>query len=618
MKTFLFLSTAFYLTCLFSEEVPIIELDPMVIRPDRLGNALFENIEEPSTAVFDFQPSVWLNQIAGLSGRNELIVRGAEPNFTKIYVEGIEVNDPTDPTGNGFEFTRFGNGLVGAVTLLTGPYSAQHGSDAMGGTLSLTFDSSSNLHSNFRSDYQLGNGGYESRTIKAGIPHKNLSFSAGWNDQIENELYPDTSFESETYFVKVSVDTARIGDFTWSAWENHTEKIALPDDSGGPLYAVLKEMDRKEFDSMGISLIHRKSFGAKLYLESKLAYYLSESDLDSAAIAPGPRSPFGVPANNFDNKYKKRQIESFIRHSFASANGLDVVLGFSHTKETGESKGVIYFPFGNIPSNYEEERSTSSGFFETEVAFEKHSIQFAQRVDKASGFSAQWTPSIQWSFNPNHAGYSLKARYSEGFKVPGMFALFNPIVGNPELLPEKVRSWELNWSDQFLDDALEFRANLFYQKYRNLIDMSETEQRLINLSKVNSKGLEVIAAGKLAENLVLETSFTHLDIETGEEGEVLRNRPENIWNSRLTYHSTEGYRIYLQYNYTGSRWDSSIPTGNRQMDSYANLNFGFDFSFREQFHFKLLLSNILNDKDERHIGYADPGMGYRISGSVSF
>ncbi|HEU0134710.1 MAG TPA: TonB-dependent receptor plug domain-containing protein, partial [Allosphingosinicella sp.] len=51
----------------------------------------------------------------GAGGRSFLSIRGGEPNFTLVLLDGIKLNDPTNSRGGGFDFFAIDPALVERV-----------------------------------------------------------------------------------------------------------------------------------------------------------------------------------------------------------------------------------------------------------------------------------------------------------------------------------------------------------------------------------------------------------------------------------------------------------------------------------------------------------------------
>src|SRR5690606_4333273 len=80
---------------------------------------------------------VHVAQPTGPGGVTSVFVRGGEPNFTVVLIDGVRVNDPMSTRGGSFDFTTLAAGEISRLELVRGPQSAVHGSDAIGGVINV-------------------------------------------------------------------------------------------------------------------------------------------------------------------------------------------------------------------------------------------------------------------------------------------------------------------------------------------------------------------------------------------------------------------------------------------------------------------------------------------------
>src|SRR4051812_40749149 len=95
----------------------------------------------------------------GIGGRSFLSIRGGEPNFTLILLDGIRLNDPTNSRGGGFDFFLIDPALVERIDVVRGAASAVHGSDALSGIVNISLLGATRGASGASLRAQAGTGG---------------------------------------------------------------------------------------------------------------------------------------------------------------------------------------------------------------------------------------------------------------------------------------------------------------------------------------------------------------------------------------------------------------------------------------------------------------------------
>jgi outer membrane receptor protein involved in Fe transport len=81
--------------------------------------------------------------------------------------------------------------------------------------------------------------------------------------------------------------------------------------------------------------------------------------------------------------------------------------------------------------------------------------------------------------------------YGEGFKLPSFYAVGNPLVGNPTLRTETSRGWELGLRTKSNDGKLRAQLSYFDLRLRNLITFDSNAFRIVNQSRLISRGVEL-------------------------------------------------------------------------------------------------------------------------------
>ena len=112
---------------------------------------------------------VHIDQVGGRGGTGSLYLRGADPNYTLVLVDGVRVNDPTNARGGSFDFSTFDVADIERVEIARGPYSAVYGGDALAGVVNIV-----TRHAPAREDAALAldamGGGYDVARNRAATP----------------------------------------------------------------------------------------------------------------------------------------------------------------------------------------------------------------------------------------------------------------------------------------------------------------------------------------------------------------------------------------------------------------------------------------------------------------
>ena len=83
-------------------------------------------------------PGVHIDQAGARGGISSVYVRGSDPNFTVVLIDGVKVNDPTNSRGGSFDFSTLSTDNIERIEIVRGPLSAVYGSGALSGVINIT------------------------------------------------------------------------------------------------------------------------------------------------------------------------------------------------------------------------------------------------------------------------------------------------------------------------------------------------------------------------------------------------------------------------------------------------------------------------------------------------
>ena len=81
-------------------------------------------------------PGLNIVQTGGPGGLTSIFMRGTNANHTKVFIDGIDVSDPSNPA-RVFDFGQLLTAGIERIEVLRGPQSGLYGADALGGVISI-------------------------------------------------------------------------------------------------------------------------------------------------------------------------------------------------------------------------------------------------------------------------------------------------------------------------------------------------------------------------------------------------------------------------------------------------------------------------------------------------
>ena len=179
---------------------------------------------------------------------------------------------------------------------------------------------------------------------------------------------------------------------------------------------------------------------------------------------------------------------------------MTLAYGVDWLREEGTSDGSLDFGGGFVlPTSFELTRTTWAPFAEVRLETKFGlSTQLGVRVDDPDGASSVTSPRVRVAYEfAGESGFTVAAAWGKAFKLPSFYALGHPLVGNPDLVPERGESYELELSQEILDGAGRLSATWFDGEFRNAIDFDPgPPPMLVNRNRVDTEGFEL--AGRVA------------------------------------------------------------------------------------------------------------------------
>jgi vitamin B12 transporter len=559
---------------------------------------------------------VHVDQVGGRGGTGSVYVRGADPNYTLVLVDGVRVNDPTNARGGSFDLSALDIADVERVEIARGPYSAVYGGDALAGVINIV-----TRHKPAPKGYasiDAAGGAYDTReiSVSTGAPVQTGGWNMGFSDTHEGEQVRGNEFSSRRVSGSFDTELGSATTLSFSGRYSETEREGFPDDSGGYEFAAIRDVEKREADEgvFGLGATHR---AGNATFALTLGYLDRDDHIDSPGIAPGIRDPFGVPPSIVDSTLNRFTATLTGTQKFSDL--VTLVYGAEWQREEGTSDGSLDFGGGFVlPTSFELTRTSWAPF--AEVRLDSNfglSTQMGVRVDHSEGYSSVTSPRVRVAYEFADSGFTVAGAWGKAFKLPSLYALGHPLVGNPDLVPERGESHEIELSQELLDGAARWSATYFDGEFRNAVDFdSGPPPMLVNRNRVDSHGFELAGQLGVGEQWMLDASVTNAKSRIApfgnEGGGELRNRPE--WRAGLGAHWAPSTMLKFSAaaTYVGSSFDSSIATGDVDLPAYTRVDVSAVWQVSPRFETYLAIDNLTDQQYEQFVGFEARGIAPRL------
>ena len=535
-------------------------------------------------------------------------MRGADPNYTLVLVDGVRVNDPTNSRGGSFDWSTLDIADVERVEIARGPYSAIYGGDAMAGVINIVTRPGAIAPSKVSVDAMAGAYDTSEVALNAQGALNNGSWRVGASDTNEGEQIRGNSFDAQRVSATLNTQIGEATTLAVSGRYSESDRSGFPDDSGGYEFAVLRDTEHREAKEtvLGAGLTHE--IGEANFALS-LGYFDRDDQIDSPGVAPGVRDPFGVPPSDTDSNFTRYSATLSGTQRFSQS--ISLAYGVDWQREEGSSDGSLDFGGGFLmPTNFELTRTTWAPFAELKIDSSFGlSTQAGVRVDHADDQNSVTSPRLRVAYQLADTGFTFAGSWGKAFKMPSFYSLAHPLVGNPDLLPERGESHEFELTQRLLDGQAHWSATWFQSKFKNAIDFDAgPPPMLVNRNRVDSHGVELSGALSLGSQWMFDGSVTNAKSRIESTGGELRNRPE--WRAALGLHwlPTAALNFSAAATYVGSSLDSSIATGDVRLSSYTRIDVSAVWQLSDRVQTYIAVDNLTDEHYEQFVGFETRGI----------
>jgi vitamin B12 transporter len=477
------------------------------------------------------------------SGQNPtLSIRGGRNRQVLILIDGVRASDPSR-IDNDFDINSLNLEMIESIEVVKGAASALYGSSAAAGVVNITTKKASESISVF--------------------------IKKTWGtEQAANE--PLNSVNAGNHNISLTGTAAGIG-FLASYAERYSDGLSAVKD-GTP--------DAFNLTNLNVGF----SGKIKEAVKWQLKWNSDEvsSDLDS-----------GYPIEDADYKYGTSLNRYSLNTSYAYENGsLNLNAGFQQNDREYESPFTYGYESDNLNVDLYNKYIFNNKFYtilglqyqnsEMEAAYDTSVSQSDVYINTvyldSSGFN--FNVGLRYNHHDNYGGnfiYSINpsfnidlnekrklkllTSYSKAFISPGLYQLFDPVYGNPDLKPEENKSFEFGFEIHSEKNGLSL---LYFNRSENptLIFDNANSKYGNSSKKIVYEGLEMGYEVNVRETMDIRLNYLYTDSTTGD----LRMISKHSFNGVMDFTLSQKTNLNIIGQYYGKRIANDKVT---DLDAYG-------------------------------------------------
>ena len=536
-----------------------------------------------ATDVLSLVPGISVARNGTFGGTSALRIRGASPDKTLVLIDGIPLNDPSDPNGS-YDFSSLQIDDIERIEVLSGPQSSLWGSDAIGGVVSLT----SRELDGWRAMAEGGSFSTFHGSAAAGISDETralgVSLSGYRSDGISKADKRDGATEKdgfETITASVNGRLAVTGVLTLDGRVRYTDTDTEIDGFPFPSFLLGDTPDRYKSETWS-------GFArARVTPEGGISHEVSVSAYD-------------IDRENISSFPARYRADSQTWRWLARYGSLDTTWSFALGLEREEAGA-------DLDGRADVDAGATAGFG---VARFRPSDRFAAtaslRHDDTDDYGGRTTGrlSLAGQIVP---GLTLTASGGTGFKAPTISQIVCDFCFAPPvpLKAEKAEGYDLRLGWRSPDGRFNAAATAYKLSVKDQI--AYVASRYINIARTRSQGLELEADAALTEAVRVKASYAFTEAEDRSTGLDLLRVPERSGAISLLYDDGK-WDGALTMRGESSQADTARDGFSRiRRDGFAVVDVAAGYAVNERIKLTARIENLTGTDYQETFGYGEPG-----------
>ncbi|GEP10036.1 TonB-dependent receptor plug domain-containing protein [Methylobacterium gnaphalii] len=572
-------------------------------------------------------PGLNIVQNGGPGGQTSVFIRGANPNHTKVLIDGIDASDPSNANG-AIDFAHLLTDDLARIEVLRGPQSGLYGADAIGGVVSFTTKRGEGptkiaarveggSYGTFNQSSRLS-GSQDGFDYSVSVAH----FRAAATPVTPLDLVPPSGLRRPNYYDNETV-SAKLGYQVTDEFRiNSTTRFSN---------ATLR------FNTDDYSLFPAPVQFGTLRNQQGNQQLFSRNEAEWTPVA-GFRNVFAV---NYSNLFNRNTGDIYNPLSMLPTDSTGERLRYEYRGDYLLSPGnLILFgaqrdeerlstfdpnPFGTGESK--ARKGNTAGYIEAQLTpFDRAALVANLRHDENDAFGPATTFRVAPSYVLPFSETRLKGSVGSGFKTPTLYQLYLNIptigqIANPNLRPEESLGYDAAF-EQPLGERVLVGATYYHNDYRNLIQtefLPGFQYRWVNVGRAESYGAEAFASVKFTDTLSGRLDYTNTVTKDEVSNLELLRRPRHKGSATALWTpmpglTLSGTLVVIGPFVDGNR-DFSVPR--LKNPGFTTINLAVNYDIDETVSVFGRVDNLFDRRYENPTGYLGPGLavygGVRVS-----
>lgn len=529
-------------------------------------------------------PGVSLYSQGSPGGVTSVRLRGAGQDKTLVLLDGVALNDPSQPAG-GYDFASLELADIRRIEVLNGPQGSLWGSDAIGGVIALT----SRELDGARLSLEAGSEDTLNASGAIGVAGDRgafgLTLSSFRTDGISKADVADSNPEADPFEAYSAGLNGRLalGVVTLEGRVRYQDAHAHIDGYPAPAYLLADTAEVSDTETgSGFLRASASMFG----FDQSLTWMGSTID---RAIVGGA----------FPSRYTgERTAWRWQAENAQLTNRLGLVVGLEREDTQGD-----------LSTGDAEELGATSAFAAARFdATDRLTASLSARIDDPDEYEPEATFRAGLAYDLG-GGFTLTGSWGQGFKTPTISQTLCDFCFSlspyPELRPERAEGYDLGLAWRSADDRIGIRATAFRLEIEDEIsfffDVLTFDSYYINIAETESTGVEIQGDWRITGAFGVTGSYAYTDAQNGQTGARLLRVPEHSGSVTLDW-SDGDWRGALTV-----RGESDQDDAGGVRDGFVIGRFVGGYQLTDTVELTLRVENLTDERYQEVLGYGETG-----------
>ena len=584
-----------------SAEEEVMELDEVVVTASRYQESIMETpvsievidqeeIEESNARnladLLQDAGGVYIKNFSGLTGKKDIIIRGARQDQILYLLDGQPLNSPQDGV---IRLEDIPISVIKKIEISKSASSSIYGANAMGGVINIVTQDA-DQENKTEIDFGLGSYNTQNYILTTNYNFDNSSIFISYDklssDDHRDDPDQESALDRNDLFLKYKYNLSKKSTFNFSYRYNNVESN-YPGSDANDDYGFRDDQDKNIKISLNQNLDNRDrtfllySNNREMYDRTRSTWSLTGYNLTDIDIL---KRGFNYKETNY----------YFDNHT--------LIYGFEIVENEVKDN--------QLETNNKHSNLNKSLYIQDKFRVNNNIFVYGGRYDDHEEYGSNLSPKFGYIYQINN-NWNFNFNYGESYRAPTFLDLYTGFGSNENLKVEEGKTFDLGF--KYSDSICSREITFFKRNFEQLINYNSDTFMMENIDEAEIKGIELLTSRKIDDNWSVDFAYTYLEArDDSVDGQSL-NMPYNQIALNTKY-SGKNYKVVLDNRYVGE----TNSYGGETVESYflSDLRLSTNLSKNKELSVEI---NNLFDKDYEVVdGYPMPGRNFMVNLSTNF